>query len=103
MGEIEKELAIRTEATETQHNDFKAISGKGLKLYLDDFVLGITSDTGWYDKNDKNLYEQTHFKKEITEYFQDCHLLIPHIGSIKEKEFDWLQIADNEKERQFKR
>lgn len=65
---INKELQIDlnvldVKETETQHNDFKRVRGKGLiftlgwpdSLWLNSFKIGITSDTAWFDKDDQKL------------------------------------------------
>jgi tetratricopeptide (TPR) repeat protein len=104
LGEkLETELSI-LDKTETQHNDFKRIRGNGLIFHLDNFNLGMTSDTAWFDTDDERKYEEPNtFRKEITKYFGDCQLLIPHIGSIKKSEFNWLKISDSEKASRFKK
>jgi hypothetical protein len=88
--------------SETHHNDFKAKAGKGLIFKFPEFTLGMTSDTGWFDTSVKKLYEPNYFQEEITKYFRNCDLLTPHIGSIKKKEFKWLEVEDSKKEDQHK-
>ncbi len=103
LDDIKPELSIPVKTTDTKHNDFKRITGNGLKFTLHDFILGITSDTGWFDTGDKMFNEQKPFLHEISHYFDNCNMLVPHIGSIKRKELDWLQLkGDPEKKQQFR-
>jgi hypothetical protein len=89
LKDIHDGLGIDIGLLETKHNDFKRITGNGLKFKLNDFIIGMTSDTAWFDTKDPMEYNPgNNFPKEITEYFQNCQLLIPHIGSIKKEEFN---------------
>lgn len=95
-------FVIIKEDTDTRHNDFKRITGKGIKFVLGDFKIGLTGDTGWYDNNDIIKYKTTPYPKQIDEYFSDCNILIPHIGSILESEYDWFNLRkDHEKINEF--
>lgn len=102
ITEIKNKLKIKkfdVNEIDTYHNDFKRKEGNGLKFNLDDFNLGITSDTGWFNTDDKMPYQSNNFSNEISENYKDCQLLIPHIGSIKKVEFEWLQLDKKEKKK----
>ena len=103
LSSLDSQLGIDMDVTETKHNDFKCVRGKGLIFNLSGFKIGITSDTAWFDEDDEKLYKNNDtYDEEITEYFKNCHLLIPHIGSIENDEFNWLKVSNGEKKVKFK-
>lgn len=70
----------------------------GLKFDLKDeednsvLKLGITSDTGYYFANEELGSRMVY--RGLASEFNDCNLLIAHIGSMLERELDWLDDSN---------
>jgi hypothetical protein len=86
--------------TKTKHHEMITTSyALGFVLKLNDIVIKFTGDTGWSPKLEKMNKEFTDSKQ-----IDKIDLLIPHIGSILESEFNFefdKSIEDNIKSEKF--
>ena len=79
----------------------------GLRFELKDkaeeivFNLGITSDTGYYDRSDQ-IHNRATFRG-LSDEFSETNLLVTHIGSMQRYEFYWLNEPDYQKEQNLKK
>lgn len=83
---------IMLHTTKSKHHE--VIDNKyviGLIFEIDGYKIGFTGDTGWDHENKEKFVKQ--FKEH------DIKLLIAHLGSIKRKEFDYVDEEKDDKKR----
>lgn len=93
--------------TKTKHNEVITASyGLGFVFRCNDKLIRLTSDTGWSTKIEKENLEVIERTSETDEKFDldSISVLITHVGTIKEREFEYdfnLSLEENEKEHRF--